>query len=257
MEDSDEDSTQGIVSNANNKNGKRGNHSPRRAADKLDPIPLPLNDEQGILSGRRYENSSKAVPTARKETSSVSAPNAAYAPIYPSLGGAARDKERADKERDSKYSDWSAHNDDRSRKDGPLKGLGAAQDKPRPQRRNSRGQLDDDFDIAGLPSDMPGGNDPPQISLGEVNAPSAVRSKAGGVGRNGALGRLKAHGPTAGSSSSANINNENNDFSLNVYGAGFGGGNGAGPISAVGPVDSVRPAGKKPIRYVGCLHFTF
>ena len=249
VEDSDEDSTHGVINvgNNNNKNGKKGNNSPRRAVDKLDPIPLPLNDEQGILSGRRYENSAKAVPAARKETSSVSASNAAYAPIYPSLGGAARDRERVDKERDSKYSDWPAHNDDRSRKDvNALKGLAAAQDKPR--RRNSRGQLDDDFDLAGLNYDGPSANEPPQLSIGEANAPSAVRSKAGGVGRNGALGRLKAHGPTSGSSSSANINNENSDFSLNVYGAGFGGGNGAGPISAVGPVDSVRPAGKKPIR---------
>lgn len=253
VEDSDEDSTQGVsnVSNNNNnnynKNGKRNPNSPRRAADKLDPIPLPLNDEQGILSGRRYENSSKAVPAARKETSSVSASNAAYAPIYPSLGGAARDRERIDKERDSKYNDWPTHNDDRSRKDAPLRGLAAAQDKPR--RRNSRGQLDDDIDFAGLGSDGPSASEPPQLSIGDASVPSAVRYKVGGgVGRNGALGRLKAHGPATGSSSSANINNENNDFSLNVYGAGFGGGNGAGPISAVGPVESVRPAGKKPIR---------
>lgn len=241
IEDSDEDSTHGA---SNNK--KKGHNSPRKV-DKLDPIPLPLNDEQGILSGRRYENSSKTnLSSARNNNYNSNA--AAYAPIYPSVNGAAREKERVDKERDSKYSDYPvASSDDRSRK-GPSNGA-------RYQRRNSKGQLDDDFDPAGLPSDAPSMNaEPPQLMVGSDNNPSSVRSKAGGVGRNGALGRLKAHGPPTGSSSSANINNEN-DFSLNVYGAGFGGG--AGPTNAVGPLDSVRPAGKKPSRYDYFLFGTY
>ena len=247
IEDSDEDSTHGSSGQA--KNGKKGHNSPRKVVDRLDPIPLPLNEESaGILSGRRYENSnSKSNIGARKDPS-----GGAYAPIYPSLGSNAREKERVDKERDSKYGggakrgeeDWQSQNEERSRKEyGQVKSLAPAGG-ARYQRHNSKGQMEDDLD----PVDGPSAADPPQLMVGEYSSVSAVRSKAGGVGRNGALGRLKAHGPPTGSSSSANINNENNsDFSLNVHGAGFGGAP-AGPSNAVGPLDSVRPAKKNPSR---------
>lgn len=244
IEDSDEDSTHGNPSNKSG--GKKGSISPRRVMDKLDPIPLPLYDEPGVLSGRRMDNN-KAV---RKDGANNAA-GGGYAPIYPSLAGASnKDKERVDKERDSKFShivgnagrkdeDWT---EERSKKE--LKSVAPpASGGSRYPRRNSKGQLDDEFDLAGLPSDGPSLNPnvPSEAALviGESGGPAVRGVRGGAVGRNAALGRLKAHGPPTGSSSSANINNENNsDFSLNVHGNGLAG----GPSGAVGPAEAIRPA---------------
>lgn len=263
IEDSDEDSAHGNPG----KGGKKAGNSPRKVVDKLDPIPLPLYDEPGIFSGRRMDNN-KAVAPAKKDAGPASGSSSSavggYAPIYPSLAGASS-KERVDKERDSnnanaKFShivgnaakreedkDWS---EERSRKEGPpLRNVAPpASGLSRYPRRNSKGQLDDEFD-AGLPSDAPSFNpnapSEPALMIGD-NGP-AIRggARAGGVGRNAALGRLKAHGPPTGSSSSASINNENNsDFSLNVYGNGLAGGAAVGPSSVAGPAEASRPANK-------------
>lgn len=55
IEDSDEDSAAGNAGASNKSGGKKGGNSPRRAVDRLDPIPMPLYDEPGVLSGRRIE----------------------------------------------------------------------------------------------------------------------------------------------------------------------------------------------------------
>lgn len=259
IEDSDEDSTHG----ASGKGGKKGNNSPRKVVDRLDPIPLPLYDEMGVLSGRKMDNNkggAQAKSSAGPAANSSASAAVGYAPIYPSLAGASS-KERVDKERDSnnakfshivgnagkKDEDWS---EERSKKEGQqLKSVAPpASNMSRYPRRNSKGQLDDEFDIQGMPSDAPSLNpsvpSEPALMIGE-SGPAVRGARAGGVGRNAALGRLKAHGPPTGSSSSANINNENNsEFSLNVYGNGLAGGPAVVPSNAAGPVESSRPANK-------------
>ena len=266
IEDSDEDSVQGN-SGPQGKNaagGRKGGNSPRRAVDKLDPIPLPNFDEPGILSGRRIEKSNLS---ARGNPSSggAGAGGGGYAPIYPSLGGGGGRSERADKERDAqnvKFShivmgagpaggagrgreeDWSAA-EERAKKEGAYK-AGAAQPSGQSKysRRNSQEQFSEDPTADSAADNQPsGGNEGVQLMVG-VDGPVAVvgrSNKAGNVARNGALSRLKNnHALAAG-------NNENSEFSLNVYGNGFGGGVGSNAVAPAGgaPIEaSQRPANK-------------
>jgi hypothetical protein len=271
IEDSDEDSTYGNPS-TKNPGGKKGSNSPRRAVDKLDPIPLPLYDEPGILSGRRIE---KPILSARGNPSAVApAPSGGggFALVYPSLGGGR--SERAEKERADKFShivtgsgaaggggkrdeDWPAV-EERAKKESNYK-LAAQQPaaggvpQSRYPRRGSRGQLDEETEAAMMEAAVaaaPSAVEAPPLMIGENVGGAVGRSGKGSVARNAALGRLKAHNPPSNTSSSANINSgasaaaDNAEFSLNVYGNAFGGGagGGAGPVGA--PLDAVRPANK-------------
>jgi hypothetical protein len=200
--------------------GKRSNNiSPRRNVDKLDPIPLPLNsnEEQGILSGRRFD--SKNAPGAGGGGAGGAAPgrrdvgrnssDGGFAPIYPSLGVAP-----------GKDGGNSAYRGDKDANNSKF------------------------FHIVG--------NSGAAAKREEDALASEERYKKEASGaRVAALGKLKVHGPT-GSSSSANIVNDNgngnmnNDFNLNVMGNNFGGGAGAlGLQSDAGGGGAIKPANKK------------
>jgi hypothetical protein len=266
VEDSDNDSERSRNTRGNAKKATPRSHR-QPSTDKLDPIPLvPVNHEDGVLSGRRYENNSNVAPHRGKhhhgekeesnrqrerdlsprggksgyDSNNEAPPAGAYAPIYPSL-----------------------FNKD---KDGAKGGRGSnanQQDKQQPAayRRNSRDRMDEEAQAV-------------DGQLNDLNIGGRGVGKQAGL-KNGALGRLKVKGNISNSNLNAdgpngpsglsrnnggvlsaaeiaplNVPPVNGDvgFSLNVNGSGFNGnqppsGQGLAPLGANNVVGGVAAAG--------------
>ncbi len=284
VEDSDNDST-----NSRSKGNGKNKVTPRRSnggsTDRLDPIPLvPSSYDEGILSGRRYDNApvgngrhSKGGEQREKEVTprkghrehrdrdsnydnnNGDQGGGGYAPVYPSLfnnKGGNSGNEGAGGSGGKRSSAGSANNNN-----NPPQALQQV-----PYRRNSKGNIDSEGDMASAQENV-------YNQFGDLNIggrgmgrdSGGGNQKAPSGGKNIALGKLKVKGmnsngsipvlaaipdvisPMAvpgGGGNAAANNNNNADFSLNVNGNGVGGG-----VGAAAAIGVVRPTNKiKPSR---------
>ena len=237
VEDSDEESINGKqqqqqVSYTTALGGVNKKQSPRNKNnnDRLDPIPLPYNEEAGILSGKRYDNNYQALSKVgninnsngsssiqtnnKKDMKSYGAKDVDYnnsnIAIYPSLPSS---EERFKKEAQSKYNNntnnvMSKNNIRRSyNSQDPFDSLVTDDMNPTILAFNENNNNDD-------LNNNNQNNIRPKISIQQNR-------------QNAALSRLKANGlvlPTSNNNQNLNNNIDNNEFSLNINGSGLGGG---------------------------------